>query len=80
MEILLSFVIGVVILMLVAKLLKFSSGVLIKLLMNALVGGIIIFVINVLGSGIGLNIELNFISALIVGIFGVLGVIFLMIF
>ncbi len=80
MEILLSFVIGVVILMLVAKLLKFSSGVLIKLLMNALVGGIIIFVINVLGSGIGLNIELNFISALIVGIFGVLGVIFLIIF
>ena len=80
MEILLSFVIGVVILMLVAKLLKFSSGVLIKLLMNALVGGIIIFVINVLGSGIGLNIELNFISALIVGIFGLLGVIFLIIF
>lgn len=80
MELLISFVIGVVLLMLVAKLLKFSSGVLIKLLMNALVGGIIIFVINTLGSGIGLNIELNFISALIVGVFGVLGVLFLIIF
>lgn len=80
MELLISFAVGILILVLFAKLLKFSSGLIIKLLMNALVGGIIILVINTLGSGIGLNIELNFISAVIVGIFGVLGVIFLIIF
>ncbi len=79
MEYLISFIAGILILLVFTFILKISSKLIIKLLLNALIGGIVIFLINFFGSPLGISIELTFFSAIIVGIFGVFGVILLLI-
>ncbi len=67
--------IGVAILFIVLKLLALPMKLIIKLVINGLVGGIIIFVVNLIGANVGFMINLNWITALIVGILGVPGVV-----
>lgn len=67
--------IGVGILFIILKLLALPMKLIIKLVINGLVGGIIIFLVNLIGSNFGFIIDLNWITALIVGILGVPGVI-----
>lgn len=80
MEYFISFMVGVLILMLITFLFKVSGKIIMKLLMNALVGGIMIFLINFFASPIGISIDLTLFSAIIVGMFGVFGIILLLIF
>ncbi len=79
MDLIFYFVVGIVILTVLSFVLKLSFRLIVKLLMNAVVGGIIILLINFFGGSIGISIDLNIFSALIVGIFGILGVIILLI-
>ncbi len=67
--------IGVAILFIVLKLLALPMKIIIKLVINGLVGGLIIFVINLIGANFGFMIDLNWITALIVGFLGVPGVV-----
>lgn len=80
MEYLLAFLIGVIILILIANLFSFSLKVIFKLLLNAAMGAIIIFLINFFGSPFGISIDMNWLYSIVVGIFGVFGAIFLLIF
>lgn len=67
--------IGVGVLFIVLKLLALPMKLIIKLVINGLVGGAIIFIVNLIGANFGFTIDLNWITALIVGILGVPGVI-----
>ena len=67
--------IGVAVLFVVLKLLALPMKLIIKLVINGFVGGIIIFVVNLIGANFGFMINLNWITALIVGILGVPGVV-----
>ena len=67
--------IGVAILFIVLKLLALPMKLIIKLVINGIVGGIIIFVVNLIGANFGFVIDLNWITALLVGFLGVPGVI-----
>lgn len=67
----LPFIIGIAILFIVLKILSMPMKIIIKFLINALVGGVVIYVLNLLGVGL----VLNWITSLIVGIFGIPGVI-----
>lgn len=67
--------IGVGILFIVLKLLALPMKLIIKLVINGIVGGILIFVVNLIGANFGFMIDLNWITALIVGILGVPGVV-----
>lgn len=67
---------GFAILWLACKLLKISLKVFWKLLTNAIVGAAVLFILNF----IGISISITFLSALIVGVLGVPGVILLLIF
>ena len=67
--------IGVGILFIVLKLLALPMKLIIKLVINGIVGGILIFVVNLIGTNFGFMIDLNWITALIVGILGVPGVV-----
>ena len=49
-----------------------------KLFVNALIGAAILLIINFFGTVIGISISISFLSALIVGILGVPGVIILL--
>lgn len=67
--------IGVGILFVVLKLLALPMKLIIKLVINGIVGGILIFVVNLIGANFGFMIDLNWITALIVGFLGVPGVV-----
>lgn len=67
--------IGVAILFVILKLLALPMKLIIKLVINGLVGAAIIFVVNLVGANFGFIINLNWITALIVGILGVPGVV-----
>ena len=53
---------------------------LVRLAVNTIVGFITLFIINFLGGFIGVTIGINLINAVVVGIFGLPGVGFLLIF
>lgn len=74
------FLIAIVGLFLLVKLFAWPIKVLIKLIINGVLGAILLFILNVVGGNFGLTIGINAITALIAGFFGVPGVIFLIIF
>jgi len=48
-----------------------------KLIINGLIGGILLWIINLLGGSFGIEIAINPISAIIVGFLGIPGVLLL---
>lgn len=67
--------IGVAVLFIALKLLALPMKIIIKLVINGLVGGLVIFVVNLIGANFGFMIDLTWITALIVGFLGVPGVV-----
>ena len=67
--------IGVGILFIVLKLLALPMKLIIKLVINGIVGGIVIFVVNLIGANFGFIINLNWLTAVMVGILGIPGVV-----
>lgn len=67
----LPFVIGVLVLFIILKILSMPMKLIIKFLVNALIGGVVLYVLNLFGVGI----VINWITALIVGFLGIPGVI-----
>ena len=64
---------------LLIKLLIKPIGWAIKLLLHALIGYAALFLLNFFGSTIGITLELNWPNALITGVFGLPGVVVLLI-
>ncbi|MDD7022920.1 MAG: pro-sigmaK processing inhibitor BofA family protein [Aeromonadales bacterium] len=50
-----------------------------KLVLNSIIGGIVIFLINLIGSNFGFHIGLNFFTSILVGLLGLPGVVILII-
>ncbi len=61
------------------RLLVLPIKTILKLVINSIFGGILIYVINWIGSIFGFHIGLNFITAILVGVLGVPGAILLVI-
>lgn len=72
-------IIGIFILWILAKLFSISFKILLKLVFNALGGAVTLLLFNLIGGLLGVGIHITFINALIAGIFGIPGVIFLLI-
>jgi len=64
---------------LIAKIFSAPIKLIIKLLVNALVGGVTLIIINFIGGFFSFHIDLNFFSALITGALGIPGIIILLI-
>ena len=69
------FIIAVVVVLAILKLLGKSMKIIIGVLVNALVGGLIIWLLNLFGLGIAFN----WLNALLVGFLGIPGVILVLI-
>ena len=54
--------------------------IIIKLILNSIIGGLIIAFINLIGGSFGLHIGLNIVTTIFVGILGIPGAILLIIF
>ena len=68
--------IGLALLFLIIKLLKWP----LKILINGILGIILLYIANIVGSYIGFVLPINAISALIAGFLGIAGIIFLILF
>ena len=71
----LSFLIALIILYIVLKIIAAPVKIIIKLMINAFVGGVVLFLINLVGAGFGFVLNITWLTSLIVGIFGVPGVV-----
>jgi len=79
MQTILVYILAVLGVCLIAKIFSAPIKLIIKLLINALIGGIALIIINWIGGFFSFHIDLNFFSALITGALGVPGIIILLI-
>lgn len=75
----LAYAIGLLLLYIVGRILILPLKILIRLVYNGIVGGIVLLLINFLGSYVGLAIAINPVTALTVGFLGIPGVMMLII-
>ena len=79
MSTILVYILAVLGVCLIAKIFSAPIKLVIKLLANAIIGGIALIIINWIGAFFGFHIDLNFFSALITGALGIPGIIILLI-
>ena len=77
--ILLAWVAGILLILAFGKALKVPVKIAVKLMINGLLGGAVILLINLLGQYLNFQISLNVLSALIVGTLGLPGIILLIV-
>ncbi len=63
----------------IGKIFLFPIKKILKLVFNTIMGGVLIYIINIVGANFGFHIGLNVITSLIVGILGIPGAILLVI-
>lgn len=78
-SVILAYAIGIIILFILGRVLLIPAKVVLKLLYNALLGAIALIVVNYVGGLIGFHIAFNVITAFVVGILGIPGLILLVI-
>ena len=78
MQTILVYILAVLGVCLIAKIFSAPLKIIVKLLVNALVGGITLVIINWIGGFFDFKIALNFFSALITGALGIPGIIILL--
>jgi inhibitor of the pro-sigma K processing machinery len=74
-----AFIVGVIAIYFIAKIITLPAKIAIKLIYNGVIGGLMLWAVNLAGSMIGFEIGINVVSALIAGFLGVPGVIILII-
>lgn len=75
----LAYAFGLLLLYVIARILIMPLRIVLKLVYNALIGGIVLLILNFIGGYAGLHIALNPVTAVITGFLGVPGVIMLII-
>lgn len=68
-------VLAVLVIFALLKILSAPIRLIFKLLINTAVGLVLLFLVNLIGSNFGITLEMNLVNALISGIFGIPGVI-----
>ena len=71
---------GLILILILGKLLVLPFKILFKLILNGIIGGIVLFLFNLVGSSFGLALAISPLNAIIVGFLGVPGVILLLVF
>ena len=78
-NILITFVVCIIAIFILGKIFAWPLKGTIKLIGNSIIGGIIIFLINVVGANFNFHMGLNIGTALVVGILGIPGAVLLII-
>ncbi|ADH59892.1 pro-sigmaK processing inhibitor BofA [Thermoanaerobacter mathranii subsp. mathranii str. A3] len=78
-NIIIAYLIGLFLLYFLGWLLVVPKKFLLKIIINGIIGGFILLIINLLGKSIGLYIAINPVTALVAGFLGIPGIILLII-
>ena len=73
------FVAGLIVLILLSKFLAWPFKILLRLLLNSIIGGLALLLINFFGHFIGIYIGVNIVTALVAGCLGIPGIVLLLI-
>ena len=76
----LTYVGAILLIFIFGRLFVWPLKLILKLAVNSLIGGLLIFLFNLAGSSFGIMIPLNMLTAVIVGILGLPGAVLLLIF
>ena len=76
---LLIFIACIGIIVIFGKFFIFPIRSIVKLLINSIIGGMLIFIINLVGSSFDFHIGLNIVNSIIVGLLGIPGAVLLVI-
>ena len=79
-NVVLAYVLGIILIYLVGRMFLMPIKLIFRLVYNALIGGAMLWLLNVAGTYIGFNIPINPITALVAGFLGLPGVILLILF
>lgn len=79
LSVIIAYVVGVFLVLLLGRILVVPLKVVFRLIVNAVIGGCVLLVINLIGGFWNFRIGINPITALIVGLMGVPGVMLLII-
>ncbi|KXG77668.1 pro-sigmaK processing inhibitor BofA family protein [Thermotalea metallivorans] len=79
LNIILAYAFGLILLYIAGYILLVPIKIIIKLVYNAIIGGILLFLLNLVGSFFNVGIAVNPITALIAGFLGVPGVILMLV-
>ena len=74
------FIIAIILFIFVGKKFLNLLKIILKLIGNSILGGILIYIINIIGEGFDFHVGLNFMTSFFVGLFGMPGAAFLVIF
>ena len=72
--------IGLILGIIVLKLIFSSIKKIVGLMINSVLGVILLMIVNFFGAYVGIRVNINLLTAIIVGIFGIPGIIFLVVF
>lgn len=78
-NIIISFLTCIIILFIFGKIFIMPLKSILKLIFNSILGGVCIYVINLIGANFGFHIGLNILTSMLVGILGIPGAILLII-
>ncbi|SNX52712.1 inhibitor of the pro-sigma K processing machinery [Thermoanaerobacterium sp. RBIITD] len=73
------FAIGIIILALIVWLFGKSVKILFKFILNSIIGFVILLIFNFFGAIVGLHLSINILTAFITGVFGIPGILVLLI-
>lgn len=79
-NVVLAFVFGLFLIYLIGRIFLMPIRIIFRLVYNAIVGGIVLWLLNLLGSHFGFIIAINPVTALVVGFLGLPGVVLLILF
>ena len=78
-NILITFVVCIIAIFILGKIFAWPLKGIVKLIANSIIGGVIIFIINLIGANLNFHVGLNIGTALVVGILGIPGAVLLII-
>ena len=76
-NVILAYLFGIVLILFIGKIFLMPLKLVFKLIYNGVIGGIMLYVINLIGSHFGFVLALNPITALVAGFLGIPGVVLL---
>lgn len=72
-----TFIICIILLFIIGKAFIWPLKKILKLVFNSILGGLLIYIINIIGMNFGFHIGLNLLTSILVGILGIPGAILL---
>ena len=80
MPIIAAYAVGIVLILLLGRILVFPLKVVLKLVYNGLIGGLALWLVNLIGAPLGFTLPITVWTALLVGLLGIPGVLLLILY